>query len=260
MFWSSSSRRMTCSCGIFFSSASQTTTARVDRRQHRAHVVDEFDRAGAIEEGVAVAHEIGGGDVDLDAHLVMRALPAGVADRGACFDRALALIAPVRARIASSSVVLPLGNGPTSAMHRGPDFLVPLGPEPFCPMPTSLSGREWTFFPALYHSIVSGDGGTGKGGDGPAADLRPGPQFKRGNAGGDVEAGLPGDRQGLQRDGAVGAANQHVGAEADRDSRLRRRAGINAGERTQGRSRWSAHKPPTPSGPPRSRRYRGRIS
>ena len=29
-------------------------------------------------------------------------------------------IVPVRARIASSSVVLPLWNGPTSAMHRGP--------------------------------------------------------------------------------------------------------------------------------------------
>src|SRR5882757_381145 len=34
-------------------------------------------------------------------------------------------IAPVRARIASSSVVLPLWNGPTSAMHRGPEALVP---------------------------------------------------------------------------------------------------------------------------------------
>src|SRR5215472_3954827 len=38
-------------------------------------------------------------------------------------------IAPVRARIASSSVVLPLWNGPTSAMHRGP-----LGLLPFCPI------------------------------------------------------------------------------------------------------------------------------
>src|SRR4051812_13685121 len=33
--------------------------------------------------------------------------------------------APVRARIASSSVVLPLWNGPTSAMHRGPGARVP---------------------------------------------------------------------------------------------------------------------------------------
>src|SRR5436190_18577440 len=34
-------------------------------------------------------------------------------------------IVPVRARIASSSVVLPLWNGPTSAMHRGPVARVP---------------------------------------------------------------------------------------------------------------------------------------
>src|SRR5437868_420041 len=33
-------------------------------------------------------------------------------------------IAPVRARIASSSVVFPLWNGPTSAMHRGPRGLL----------------------------------------------------------------------------------------------------------------------------------------
>src|SRR3972149_5516927 len=51
-------------------------------------------------------------------------------------------IAPVRARIASSSVVLPLWNGPTSAMHRGPEFLIELGPEPFCPIAPSLAGRE----------------------------------------------------------------------------------------------------------------------
>ena len=35
---------------------------RVDHRQHRAHVLREFDRAGAIDEGVLVAHEIRGGD------------------------------------------------------------------------------------------------------------------------------------------------------------------------------------------------------
>src|SRR5476651_1949192 len=35
-------------------------------------------------------------------------------------------IAPVRARIASRSVVLPLWKGPTSAMHREPLGLVPL--------------------------------------------------------------------------------------------------------------------------------------
>src|SRR5579864_2706472 len=36
--------------------------------------------------------------------------------------------APVRARIASSKVVLPLWNGPTSATQRGPAARVPLPP------------------------------------------------------------------------------------------------------------------------------------
>ena len=63
---------------------------RVDRRQHRAHVVNEFDRARAVEEGVGVAHESGGGDGELDAHLVMARFLAGVADRVAGFDAALA--------------------------------------------------------------------------------------------------------------------------------------------------------------------------
>src|SRR6478736_2234292 len=61
-------------------------------------------------------------------------------------------IAPVRAKIASSNVVLPLWKGPTSAMHRGPEFLVPLGPVPFCPINASLAGREvGPGFPALSH-------------------------------------------------------------------------------------------------------------
>src|SRR5450631_4058930 len=42
-------------------------------------------------------------------------------------------IAPVRANIASSSVVLPLWNGPTSAMHRGPRGLLTS-----CPIAASL--------------------------------------------------------------------------------------------------------------------------
>ncbi len=63
----------------------------VDRRQRRAHVVDEFDRAGTIDEGVAVAHESRGGDRELDAHAMVARLLAGVADRGPGVDGALAL-------------------------------------------------------------------------------------------------------------------------------------------------------------------------
>jgi hypothetical protein len=36
----------------------------VDGRQRRAHVVDEFNRARAIDESISVAHEIGAGDGD----------------------------------------------------------------------------------------------------------------------------------------------------------------------------------------------------
>ena len=62
----------------------------IDRRQRRAHVVDEFDRAGTIDESVAVAHEIGGGDGELDAHLVVARFLAGVTDRVSGLDGALA--------------------------------------------------------------------------------------------------------------------------------------------------------------------------
>src|SRR5262245_2157650 len=68
--------------------------------------------------------------------------------------------APVRARIASRSVVLPLWNGPTSAIHRGPELLVPLGPEPFCPINASLAGREvGPVFPALWRYRLRTQGG-----------------------------------------------------------------------------------------------------
>ncbi len=63
----------------------------VDRGQHRAHVVNEFNGARAIDEGVGVVHERRGGDGELDAHLVMARLLGGIADGGAGFHRALAL-------------------------------------------------------------------------------------------------------------------------------------------------------------------------
>src|SRR5436190_11248226 len=46
-------------------------------------------------------------------------------------------IAPVRANIASRSVVLPLWNGPTSAMHRGPRGLLTS-----CPIAASYFGAR----------------------------------------------------------------------------------------------------------------------
>src|ERR1043165_9124731 len=47
------------------------------------------------------------------------------------------LMAPVRASIASRSVVLPLWKGPTSAMHRGPRGLLTS-----CPIAASLFGAR----------------------------------------------------------------------------------------------------------------------
>ena len=64
---------------------------RIDCRQRRAHVVDEFNRARTVDERIAVALESGGGDGELHAHAVVARLLAAVADRGARLHRALAL-------------------------------------------------------------------------------------------------------------------------------------------------------------------------
>src|SRR6266446_1456020 len=60
----------------------------IDRRDCPAHVVCEFYRTWAIDEGVAVAHEIGRGGGEADAHLVVAGLGAGVADGGSGIDAA----------------------------------------------------------------------------------------------------------------------------------------------------------------------------
>ena len=89
MFLSSSVFRMTCSAGIFFSSASATTTARSTPASTALGLEGELDRARAVEEGDAVAHEIGLGDVHLDAHLMGARFGRGVADRVLLGDRPL---------------------------------------------------------------------------------------------------------------------------------------------------------------------------
>ncbi len=63
----------------------------VDTRQRRAHVMDELDRAGTIDEREAFAHEVRRRDRKLDAHVMMARFLAGVADRGSGVDGALAL-------------------------------------------------------------------------------------------------------------------------------------------------------------------------
>ena len=61
----------------------------IDAGEDRLGLEGEFDRAGAIEEGEPVAHEVGLGDVDLDAHLMGARLGRGVADRVLLGDRSL---------------------------------------------------------------------------------------------------------------------------------------------------------------------------
>src|SRR5262249_35837527 len=61
----------------------------IDRGQRRAHVVDEFDRTGTIDEGIAFAHEGGGDGGEPDAHLVGARLGAHIASRGAGLHCAL---------------------------------------------------------------------------------------------------------------------------------------------------------------------------
>jgi hypothetical protein len=54
---------------------------RVANRRHAAHLVQEFHRTGAIDEGHRFAEECRGGDVRLDAHAVAARLRLPVADR-----------------------------------------------------------------------------------------------------------------------------------------------------------------------------------
>jgi hypothetical protein len=63
----------------------------IDRRQRRAHVVDEFDRTGTIDKGEALTHEARGRDRKLDTHMMVARFLAGVADRGSRIDGALTL-------------------------------------------------------------------------------------------------------------------------------------------------------------------------
>ena len=61
----------------------------VAERQHVARLMREFDRAGQVDEGVAVAQVIDGSDIGFDAGGVGARLGAAVADRGAVAHRTL---------------------------------------------------------------------------------------------------------------------------------------------------------------------------
>src|SRR5215471_6003023 len=153
----------------------------------------------------------------------------------------------VRARIASSSVVLPAWNGPTSAMHLGPRAL----PLPAIAIPPARN-RDCV-------SIVSGKRGDwqeaaaiGRGRAGSVESKKPPgraagwlelrhsgkssvsadpAQVEPGDAGRQVEADLTLHRERLQRDRPVRSADQRIGAETGEHRGFRRRARIGAGQR-----------------------------
>src|SRR5579884_492281 len=118
--------------------------------------------------------------------------------------------------MASSKVVLPPWKGPTRATQRGPVARVPLPP-----FPAMLTSRGDTSVAARSpETIVSGVGGAGQ----EARHRAPGRavskarrcwprrsackmKLQRSDTGGDVEADLTLDRQRLQRDRTVGAAD-----------------------------------------------------
>ena len=66
-----------------------------DRRiaacERGARFLGEFDRARAVDEGEALAHELGGGGIELDAHAMGAGLGRGIADGRLVGNLALAL-------------------------------------------------------------------------------------------------------------------------------------------------------------------------
>src|SRR5258708_21725445 len=60
----------------------------IHRGDRGAHVMREFDRAGAVDKGVTIAHEIRRGGGKTDTHLVLAGLWARIADRGSGIDAA----------------------------------------------------------------------------------------------------------------------------------------------------------------------------
>ena len=82
---------------------------RIAGRKGQRALVLEFDRAGAVDEGEVVAEKGDVGDVELHAHAVVARFWAGVAYARFVRQRSPARwMAPVRANMASRSVVLPL--------------------------------------------------------------------------------------------------------------------------------------------------------
>src|ERR1700687_458588 len=187
-------------------------------------------------------------------------------------------IAPVRAIIASRSVVLPLWKGPTSAMHRGPRGLLTS-----CPIAASLSGtrpligsaapmlplhrrfgknekrrcgaslrvaRQVTVIASaakqsratkqdwIASSLCSSQWRS------KMASLPSWAQFQAFQPGRNAEADLALHAERLQCDRIVRSADQHVAAGSDPDRRAALRTGIIAGEIARAEPRHRCKHPP----------------
>src|SRR3954464_2369769 len=144
-------------------------------------------------------------------------------------------MAPVRANMASRSVVLPLWKGPTSAMHRGPRGLLTS-----CPIAASLHGaRPLIGSAGIMHLLrrhfgklekrrcagkfarerkpVLADRRSSKKSKRHA--LHSWPKFQALQAGRNVEPDLPLQAKGLKREGVCRAADQHIAPHSDADRR-----------------------------------------
>ena len=150
---------------------------------------------------------------------------------------------PVRSRMASRRVVLPLWKGPTMAMHRGP-----LASLPLVAMKVSFPAPQSAILTVALPTMLCLSGPVGKLSrskqNGPACagpleldevskSSGAGAQFQIADAEREVEAGLAADGERLQRDCPGVAADEHIGSEASDHGRLGGRAHIVAGKRAR---------------------------
>src|SRR5687768_16770214 len=120
-------------------------------------------------------------------------------------------MAPVRANMASRSVVLPLWKGPTSAMHRGPWGLLTS-----CPIAASLFGArpvigsaDWMLRPSRDFGKQENVAALHRERDRSASEeLTPRPEFQAFQSDSNADANLALHAQGLQRDRIGGAADR----------------------------------------------------
>jgi hypothetical protein len=142
---SSRSRRTISSAGIFRSSASQTTMA-----ASQAGATVRMSCRNSTEPGQStkvIVSPMKETVATFGSTLMpwARASPLESPTLSPLVTRPERWIVPVRSRIDSSNVVLPLWKGPTMAMHRGPDAGLPLGAMRESPSPAPFSA----FFAAL---------------------------------------------------------------------------------------------------------------